>query len=544
MQRLVTRNRWISSWLMASAIVGLGPTLVRAEVDEPAASDETPRLIVLISVDQLGSELFTRMQPTFSGGFRLLLDRGTEFRKAEYRHAKTETAPGHATIAAGTHPSRHGIIGNWWLERGDPEELLSVDDEQYDKSPRKLARSTLGDWLKDHAEAAKVIAASAKDRSAILLGGRSADLAVWFDDESGRLVSSPYYAQPMWFESFDSRRLADELFGRIWTPLPLTGDDLEQLQIEEVDRGPREHGFPHVPGPLDLAPEEDFYDGLWDSPWLDEIVARFALEAIRSENLGADEAVDLLALSFSASDSVGHDWGPNSREQIDVLLRLDRLLGELFDQIDEVVGLGRTIVALTSDHGSVPAPEVLWTRGEKGEFPSAETVQCVQSVGRRLAEAHGVERWLEAGPFLDNDLEKRTGLARSELELRTAAEAGKCPSVARVWTRGELMAAEPGDEIQQLFANSFFADRSPDFLIQFDEYFMTSRRMFTTHGTVYPYDRRVPILIMAPGVLTGPVNRPVAPIDIAPTLAALAGVPYPDDLDGTDLTLLLTRTVD
>ncbi|MEJ2084191.1 MAG: alkaline phosphatase family protein [Acidobacteriota bacterium] len=529
---------------MASAVVALGPTLVRAEVDEPAASDETPRLIVLISVDQLGSELFTRMQPTFSGGFRLLLDRGTEFRKAEYRHAKTETAPGHATIATGTHPSRHGIIGNWWLERGDPEELLSVDDEQYDKSPHKLVRSTLGDWLKDHAETAKVIAASAKDRSAILLGGKSADLAVWFDDESGRLVTSPYYAGATWLESFDSRRLADEFFGRMWTPLPVPADELERLEIEEVDRGPREHGFPHASGPLDLAAAEDFYDGLWDSPWLDELIIRLALEVMRTQDLGSDDAVDLLALGFSASDSVGHDWGPNSREQIDVMLRLDRLLGELFDQIDQTVGLGRTIVALTSDHGSVPAPEVRQKRGEKGEAPGAETVQCIQSVGRRLAEAHGVERWLVAGPFLDNDLEKLTGLSRKELELRTAAAAEECPSVARVWTRGELMNGDAGDVTQQLFANSFFADRSPDFLIQFDEYFMTSRSMFTTHGTVYPYDRRVPILIMAPGVLAGPVNRPVAPIDIAPTLAALAGVPYPDDLDGTDLTRLLTRTAD
>ena len=265
------------------------------------------------------------------------------------------------------------------------------------------------------------------------------------------------------------------------------------------------------------------------------------MQAIRAEGLGDDSSTDLLALSFSASDSVGHDWGPNSREHVDVLLRLDRLLGDLFDLIDRGIGLERTIVALTADHGSVPAPEVRRKRGEKGERPSSESILCVQGAGRRLAERHGVDRWLVAGPFLEVGLEEQTGLSREQLEQQTAAEVEQCPSVAKVWTRSLLIAGASADETQRLFANSFHAERSPDFLIQFDEYVMTSRTMFTTHGTVYRYDRRVPILILAPGVAPASIDRPVATADIAPTLAALTGVPYPDDLDGTDLTPLLER---
>ncbi len=523
---------------MVASLFGL-PS--RAQVRETDSRADRPRLILLISVDQLGSDIFGRMRPVFRDGFKLLLDRGVDFPNTEIKHAITETAPGHATLSTGMHPRRHGIIGNWWLEPGEPEKIWSVDDDEHDKSPIKLLRSTLGDWLKRQDPGSRVIAASAKDRSAILLGGHHADTAVWFDDEVGQLISSTYYEQQAWLADFDSLGFASNYFGRQWTPLPLEPEQLEGLEIEEVDMGPRQRVFPHAPGPPQIAPAEDFYDGLWDSPWLDDLLARFAYQALRAVELGADDSIDLLALGFSASDAVGHDWGPNSREHVDVLLRLDKLLGELFDHIDRTVGLEHTIVALSADHGAVPAPEVRRKRGEKGERPSTETITCVQSAGRRLAEAHGVDRWMIAGPVLDPDLEVRTGLGRQELEARTAVEVEKCPSVVKVWTRTELLAEPAVDPIQQMFVNTFHPERSPDFLIQFEEHFMKSRSLFTTHGTVYPYDREVPLLIMAPELEPRVVNQPVATVDVAPTLAALAGVPYPDDLDGTDLTPLMKQ---
>ncbi len=518
-------------------VMSLFPISVQAQ---QARSDE-PRLILVISVDQLGSDMFDRMRPVFRHGFRRLLDEGVDFSNAEHRHAITETAVGHASIATGVYPRRHGIIGNWWLEAGEPEKVWSIDDDEDDDSPRKLLASTLGDWLKDHDRAGKVIAASAKDRAAIMLGGREADVAVWYDDEPGLLVSSTYYEYPSWLDDFNSLGIAAGYFGEVWTPLPLEASELEGLEIEKVDLGPRQRRRPYAPGSLDIAPAEDFYDSLWDSPWLDDLLARFAHYAIQAEGLGSDGSIDLLALGFSASDTVGHDWGPNSREKVDVLLRLDRLLGELFDLVDRRVGLNRTIVAVTSDHGSVTAPEVRWKRGGEAGRPTSQIVHCLQSVGRRLADSHGVERWLIAGPVLAPELEAKTGLSRSELESKTAAAIEECPSVTAVWTRDELIEPVASDPIQRLYFNSFNPDRSPDFLIQFDEYFMKSRRLFTSHGTVYPYDRKVPLLIMAPGIEPGTVDQPVATVDLAPTLASLAGIPYPDDLDGGDLTPLMPR---
>jgi predicted AlkP superfamily pyrophosphatase or phosphodiesterase len=537
MRKLATKTA-LGFYLVASLL----PGSTQAQRKEPSARVDKPRLILLISVDQLGRDIFGRMRPLFRDGLKLLLDRGVDFPNTEIRYAITETAPGHATLSTGMHPRRHGIIGNWWLEPGEPAEVLSVDDDVHDKSPGKLLRSTLGDWLKTHDPGSKVVAASSKDRSAIFLGGRQADAAVWFDEEIGQLISSTYYQRKPWLEDFDSLDFTSSYFGRQWMPLPLEPDQLEGLEIEEVDMGPRQRVFPHAVGPPQIAPAEDFYDGLWDSPWLDDLLARFAHQALRAEDLGTDSSVDLLALSFSASDAVGHDWGPNSREHVDVLLRLDKLLGELFDYIDRTVGLEHTIVALSADHGAVPAPEVRRKRGEKGERPSTETITCVQSAGRRLAEAHGVDRWMIAGPVLDPELEARTGLSRQDLEARTAAELEKCPSVENVWTRSELLAEHAEDPIQQMFANSFNPERSPDFLIQFEEYFMNSLRLFTTHGTVYTYDREVPLLILAPGLEPRTVDQPVATIDLAPTLASLAGIPYPEDLDGTDLTPLMLRS--
>lgn len=499
----------------------------------------TPRLVVMVIVDQLGRAEFERLAGSFAGGFKVLLDRGVYFSATEHAHATTETAPGHATLASGASPRAHGIVANWWVEEpGLPGIRWAIDDEEFDESPRQLQVSTLGDWMKERFPAAKTFGVSGKDRAAILLAGHSANGAFWFDGETGGFTSSAYYPGSPSLIRFNERRAAERFYGSAWEPLPLEAAVAESLGVRPLELGPLHPRFPHVPGRPQSAPVEDFFADLRYTPWLDELVAELGGFLITAEQLGQDEIPDLLALSFSAPDFVGHRFGPNSREYVDVLLRLDRTIGQLLDLIDERIGLQHTVVALSSDHGVVPVPEVRQALAQPGSRMSGDTVLCLQRVGSELAREHGIDRWLISGPFLAPESLQQTGLSRRELEAITAQRMDQCPGVTRVWTRGELMDAESGSIEEQLFAASFHPARSADFVIQFEEFLMTSRTAATTHGTVYAYDRQVPLLLTVPDVVPRNIARPTRSLDLAPTLAALIGVAVPPSVEGMDLSRL------
>ncbi len=484
-------------------------------------------------VDQFGADELERIGPLFTGGFRTLLDRGVSFTQAHHAHALTETAPGHATIATGCFPRHHGIVSNWWITEGSIESRWAIDDDLYDESPRELERSTLGEWIKASYSEAKVFAAGGKDRAAILLGGREVDGAYWYDDEIGGYVTSDYYSEPEWLESFDDRRLLDVRFGEVWEPLPLKPESIEELQLEKPDFGPLHRQLPITFGPPRPAPDESFYHALRDSPWWDRYLAQFARFVVEAEDLGGDTYPDLLALGFSAPDYVGHDHGPHSREYVDTLLRLDQTIGELLEYLDERVGLENMIIGLTADHGVVPVPEVRRRQGLPGTRVSSETVSCLQNVGRQLAERHGVESWLEPGPRLAPNLMELTGRSRDELEQETAALLEQCPAVEAVWTSSDLAReVDEEDHFRWLYANSYYPQRSADFLIQFEKYFMASVSSVTTHGSPYAYDTRVPMIIMAPGLAPETLETPTRTVDLAPTLARLLGIPIPDEVDG------------
>ena len=525
---------------------------VAAGAKEPAApaSDAappptgTPRLVLLIVIDQFGSAEFERIEPFFTDGFRRLIDNGVVFSRGIHQHAATETGPGHATISTGHFPRNHGIVNNWFVEPGLPELIWAGDDDEHDKSPHRLMVPALGDWLKERYPTAKVFTASAKARAAIMLGGKHADTAFWWEEENGHLESSTYYEVPDWFESFNEQRLAARFYAKVWNPLPLSPEDLQRLKVESLDLGPLRPSFPHVFGGLRPAPVETFYDDLWGSPWLDMHLAQLAHTILEKEQLGTDEVPDLLALSFSVSDIIGHRFGPNSREYVDILLRQDKLVGEILSQIDSQVGLDQTLVVLTSDHGVVPAPEILQHWGKPGARVDWQTIHCVQQATLDLAEKHGVEEWLIAGSYLAPGLSEQTGLSEIELEQATARRLEECPAVEKVWTDSELTDPEakilPSDENDErwLFANSYYPGRSAEFQIRYREYLMRSRGSVTTHGTSYLYDRQVPIVFMMPGTPGSRRAQSIATVDIAPTIGAVLGLTVPDDVDGQDRTPL------
>ena len=512
----------------------------------PEPPPGTPRLVILLVVDQCRADYLDRFRPYLTGGLGRLLDESIVFTDAHHRHAYTLTAPGHATLATGTHPSRHGIIANGWFDRASGEEIAAVYDETYDKSPHRLLTSSLGDWLRQAYPAARVFTVGGKDRGAIFLGGAQAEAAFWYDRDSGHFISSDYYPahEPPWLEETAGTLAPERWFGAPWQPLPETLAAAAELGLEPPDRGLFPNTFPHALGPPLPAPRESFYRSLYDSPFVDALTLRFASILIEKEGLGSDATPDYLGINLAAVDTVGHGYGPDSLEVLDTLLRLDQALGRFLDEVDTAVGLDATVVSLSADHGVTPVPELLQTRGEKAlRFGAAETA-CVQRAWHALREAFGPEEWFTTSFFLDRELMKEKGVDPVRLETVASDALGSCPGIARAWTRGELEAQLPAGTEEEpcaaAYRNAFHPERSPDLLVQVAPHTLTRRGSGTSHGTPYPYDTHVPWLLRLPGGGSARrVETPVSTVDVAPTVAALVGIPAPGDLDGVDRAPLL-----
>jgi len=528
--------------LATLALAWLSAGCARRAAEPPPL--KSPRLMLFLVVDQMRYDYVERMDPLFSGGLRRLLDEGISFTEAHHDHAVTNTAPGHATLATGRHPARSGIVGNYWIDREAEEWVYCVEDPHYGTAPTNLLAPTLADWLRDRYPTARTFAVSGKDRGAVLVAGWHADGAFWYDRETGAIITSSYYREPEWLADFNDEDFPAQWFGRLWEPLPVDEEAARRADIEDLDEGPFGREFPHHVGGAGLSPGEGFYGSFYSTPFLDRYVAHFARRLIEEESLGQDEIPDFLSVSFSALDTVGHDYGPNSPEVLDVLLRLDRVVGDLLDFVDRRVGLENVLVSLTSDHGVVPLPELRRLRGLPGRRYDSRDVQCVQRAGRELLGELGFDPWIEQSTTLDVPEVEAEGREPAEVLREADRLLSRCPEVREVWTAEELSAL-PADEelgeVKRRYRNSFHPERSPHLYVQLDEYGLGLLGWMTTHGSVYHYDRRVPLVIRRPDGGFGRVVEPVRTVDLAPTLAQLLGVPTPDDLDGVSRAQELSR---
>jgi len=500
----------------------------------PQPADPPIRLVLLIAVDQLRYDYLVRFRSGFQHGFDRLLTRGAVFTNAFHDHYPTVTAVGHATMLTGATPAVSGIIGNDWFDRTLGKNVTSVADPATQTvggtpgagaSPHRLLVSTLGDELKGApfgAAPSRVFGLSLKDRSAILMAGHRADGAYWFDSRTGALVTSTFYrAEPhAWAAAFNARRPADAFAGRLW---PFAG-------------GPE--GTGRV---MPAAPGAQLYGAIAGSPYGNDLLLAFAETALEHEALGQRTATDLLSVSFSSNDSVGHSWGPDSPEVRDISIQTDRAIGRLLDKVDALVGLGRTVVVLTADHGVAPVPEELAAhRMPGGRMTRDELFGPIESA---LAGRFGAGQWIlgtaGSSPYLNYALIAEKGLDAADVRRVAAAAASAVPHVARVYTRDQILqGAVPTDTIGRRVLRSYRPDRSGDLEIILDPYWMRSANG-TTHGTPYVYDAHVPIVFMGPGIAPGRYHATTAVNDIAPTLAAIVGTGLPSGSDGRVLTEML-----
>jgi predicted AlkP superfamily pyrophosphatase or phosphodiesterase len=488
-----------------------------------AAAPKKPKLVIAIVIDQFRYDYLTRFRSEYTAGFDRLLTHGAVFIDARYIHFPNVTAVGHSAFLTGATPSISGIVANDWFDREEHKHVTSVSDTSTKllgdsgdgSSPRRLLVDTVGDELKmGNPGKSHVVGISLKDRAAILPAGHSADAAYWFDAKVGSFVSSTYYFQdlPGWVKDFNATRPADRYQGATWL----------------------NHTIP--------ASGKALYDAIDASPFGNDLVEAFAERALAAEQLGKHQAADLLAVSFSSNDYVGHAHGPYSEEEHETTIRTDKVLEKFFQAVDAQVGLDNVLIVLTGDHGVAPSAEDDAANHMPGGRMPSDTVR--KAVQAALSKKYGEGDWILGSWDLSIYLNQETVAAR-HLDLpevrRAAADAAfAVPHVFRTYTYDQLAAgAYANDDVGRRIINSFNARRSPDVIFLPEPYWLVTNST-TTHGTPFGYDNHVPVIFMGPGIRPGRYSEPIAVNDIAPTLASMLDVETPSGSVGRILSEMLT----
>ena len=494
-----------------------------------------PKLLLAVVIDQFRYDYLLRFRADYHAGIDRLLTRGAVFTDAHYPQAVTVTAVGHSTFLSGAPPSMSGIVANEWYERETGAMVTSVSDSKTflvggvgmrtSASPRRLLVSTVGDELKMSGAQSKVVSVSIKDRSAVLPGGHMADGAYWYDPDFQAWVTSSYYREtlPEWVKQLNAEHPAQRYLGASWRP---------------------------VDGPETAAPyctmvaggDVRYCGSLEASPFGNEMIEQFAEHALDAEKLGQHSGTDILAVSFSSNDYVGHAVGPDDPSIRDISIRTDRLLGRLLERAEQQAGAGNVLVVLTADHGVAPMPEVNQARHMPGGRLS--DIHLAERINSALAKRFGPAEWLVAGPsilmpYLNLKLIESRKLDRAEVE-RAAADAARGEAhIARVYTRSQLLEGrvEP-DAIGRAVALGFFGPRSGDLLVLPEPYYLFDASG-TTHGMPYGYDTHVPVIFFGPQIKPGTYTNRIVVNDVAPTLAQILGVEAPTSSIGRVLAEIL-----
>ena len=549
------------SLLLVLVVISSGQR--RSQTDN--VKPKRPRLVLLIVVDQLRYDYLERFGDLFvNNGIRRLIRDGASWTQSNYDHFPTYTAPGHATMMTGAYPAETGIIGNEWPDRVTGKKVTSVSDttvkllggkaEDPGSSPRRLMSSTVGDELRLVTnDRSKVLGVSIKDRSAILSTGRHANAAYWFSIASGNMVSSTYYFEqlPAWVIEFNKTRPADQYFKKQWERLLPESEYIKRAgpdspPWETVTAAGDTNAFPHTITGGASAPGPIFYGAFDHSPFSNELILSFAQQAIVNEQLGQDDDPDVLTVSFSGNDYVGHRYGPYSHEVMDVTLRIDRQIATLLDFVQTKVGLANTLVAFTSDHGVGLIPEHARVLGLGGApIRTADLLATIRAGIKARYNAddyiYKFDDWgaprdgfMNGNVYFNYAALERDKVNPEELAQVIGMAALAVPGVARYFTRAQLMrgAVSITDPIQRRVLHGFYPSRSGDVVLIAEPFKYLGDTITATHGSPYSYDTHVPTIIMGPGVTPGRYLQPASPADIAPTLSALLGLTPPASATG------------
>lgn len=556
------KNLCASVFLFSSLLTGL--------------SAEPPKLVLQITVDQLRGDQLTRFVDRMpKGGFRYFLDEGIVYANAHHPHANTETIVGHATLATGTTPSVHGMVGNVWFDRETGQTTYNIEDPNYSlltagadvddaneidptqkaantdgRSPRAMLSSTFSDELAVRsAGQAKVFGVSVKDRGAVSMAGH-AGKAFWFSKQAGEFVTSTYYydAYPEWVTEWNASEPLERYAGKAWelSHAPETylfGDKDDQAWETAMPGFGRT--FPHAYGDAD---SRGFTTYLTLSPAGDQITLEFAKALIANEAIGQDGVTDYLSVSFSSTDYVGHIFGPSSLEAEDNLLQLDRTIEALLDYVDDTVGLDNTLIALSADHGGPEAPGALQQYGFDVNYVEPDTWDKAPAF-TRLKERFGIgeeliETYAHPYVYLNQEVIREKGLDQAEVEQAVAEELTKFEGVALAVSSKALAKGEtPDTPVHRAVVNNFHLKRSGDVYVVFEpQWFIADfdgLHVACTHGSPWRYDTYVPMIFAGADLESETIYREVSTVDLAATLSAYLGLQPPSGSVGAVLTEVL-----
>ncbi|MBI4851000.1 MAG: alkaline phosphatase family protein [Acidobacteria bacterium] len=512
-----------------------------------------PKLAVVIVVDQFRADYLQRFNHLFGQkGFRRLMNQGAYFTNANYAYSNTYTAAGHATIVTGSLPSIHGIIGNKWFDRRTGKFLRASDDSEVKgvgtegtSSPTLLLTTTIGDQLRlSNNYQSKSFGVSIKDRSAVFTAGRRGSGAYWFNEKKGQMCSSTYFIKelPEWVLKFNEQRVPDQYFQKNWErKLPENAyniSDQDDASYEDTWDG-NTKTFPHIIDGNSKEITPAFYKQFGDSPFSNEMLAKFALATIDSEKLGQDQYPDFLTVSFSAPDLVGHMFGPYSQEVQDMIIRTDETIGFLLDELDKRFGLNNILVVLTADHGVAPIPAYAQKHNLGGlridglKLRKEMEERLIKQFGRLNNDDKYIFGLVNQQFYLNEDALKNKKLEIKEVEDFLGQQAVKTEGFANYYTRTKIVAGEmPSTDIGRKIIAGFSAERSGSVFMLLKPFAQIAEAEDeyngTGHGTAYHYDTHVPIIFMGKQIKPGIYHTTSSPSDIAPTLATILDVEPPN----------------
>ena len=516
---------------------------------------QPPKLVVGIMVDQMRQEYLFRFLPKYgSAGFRRLMDDGFMLKNGHYNYAPTVTGPGHASVYTGTTPAIHGVIGNEWYDKELKKQVNCVEDGRYtpvgdqggngDVSPWRMLSTTVTDELELFTQKrSKVVGISFKDRGAVLPAGHNPDGAYWYDSKTGKFITSSYYTNrlPVWVEKFNQQNLPEKYLSGEWAPLL----PINQYVESGPDNTPYENRLggksqPVFPYDLKSLRKPNDFSLLSSTPFANDYLTEMAKAALAGENMGADDITDFLAVSYSATDGLGHAVGPNAIEIQDMYMRLDRNIEDLLKVLDAKVGAGNYTVFLTADHGVADVAQYMIDSKMPAGYLDASRIGAALSehLGQYFPNKKIIETFSNGQVFFDQNVFQNDPKA-SGVELLIATELTinfllQQDGVANAYSENIIRQGQFNEGgAKGMIVRGYHPKRSGDVMVVLEPgWYMAGSIQGTTHGSPWTYDTHVPIIFYGKGIKKGSSVRPYSITDIAPTISALLNIKFPSGCTG------------
>ncbi|MEP2771522.1 MAG: alkaline phosphatase PafA [Fulvivirga sp.] len=515
-------------------------------------SQEKPKLVVGIIVDQMRQEYLYRFQDKYGeDGFKRLMTQGYNFKNAHYNYVPTYTAPGHASVYTGTTPAYHGIIGNDWYDKTQGKEIYCASDESVETvgsdshrgkmSPRNMLTTTISDQLiLSSQKRSKVIGISIKDRGAIFPAGHMGE-AYWHDKSTGDFITSTYYREslPKWVSDFNKKKRPDYYLSQKWEPVGNLENYIESGKDNVVFEAPLNKDTPDFPYHL----EKGDYWMVTDTPFGNDLLTELALSALENADLGTDNDTDLLAVSYSSTDYIGHRFGPNSKEVQDTYMRLDKNIAELLKALDEQLGKDNYLVFLTADHAIAEVPSYLVENNvPAGNFEVSQIEGLNAEISARFGDGKWIENITNHQVFINHQTLKEKKIDLKVMQEFVAQTVLKYSGVSSAYPAHVIAAIDfSGGGVTGMLVRGYNQKRSGDVLITLEPGWIIRRKTGSTHGSAYTYDAHVPLLWYGAGIHKGTSFEYKTITQIAPTLSMMLDVMLPNGATGQPLVELFNN---